>query len=843
MKTNRYFGKNITIIPNMKIFHLLCPLRRSLLLVWFISSISFAQVKKNRTEVVDSNTKLSQTEKIRRSTKISFESNKRAFSDKQKAALQKEKVSLLYKKAKETEDYIYKVVDTASITEGLPYLEDLYQVATTDVFYSKNDFLSARNLATTKLLLKEISKKLQTINKTLLSFQTNVSGRRKALDSLAADSVLYLLPSDTLLYGQYEKSFELVLNDLSPIDNLLNTTIEGLNSIDKRVSSLNDAIHFDIQKIENYQDNLSTTILKKDISLFTSNSKSYKPITETISFSALKAFYVFLFFIENHSGKLILLTLLFLFTYYFFFKLRKRLQFNAEGSVTEKQTEPFQHPLLSALLVNLTIDQLLLGYLPFIISAILWISLSFILLVIQDPGKTFHRSKLHMSIFLIYVLVILNNFLLDPSSAEILFIFISSISSIIFAFIFIKRNKDIYSRFLFVKLSLQLFVILESGAFIALILGRYNFSKILLTTGYSEIIAGLFIYAAYNIGINALNLYSRLFGSQDSKNIFVQLKSLNDSKPWLLKSLMILIWSVLFLRNFYLYFIISEQFYEIIVAKRTLGQYTFSFESVLVFITIIVSSAFLSKVISLIAGSSNSFIGGPIQKKGGIGNFLLLFRLAIIMAGTILAFAASGIPMDRLTIILGSLGIGIGFGLQGIFGNLISGVILAFERPIEIGDQIEVVGKTGRIKEIGIRSSKMVSLDGAEIIIPNNDLISQQLINWTLSNNHRRVELIVGVKYGTELSKAKQLLEEILHSNNTIEKNPAPSVFLNEFNSSSIDFRLLFWSDINNWLVAKSEVILSIDTAFREQGIQIPFPQQDIYIKELPKKDGGESPK
>ncbi|MFZ9388887.1 MAG: mechanosensitive ion channel family protein, partial [Chitinophagaceae bacterium] len=173
---------------------------------------------------------------------------------------------------------------------------------------------------------------------------------------------------------------------------------------------------------------------------------------------------------------------------------------------------------------------------------------------------------------------------------------------------------------------------------------------------------------------------------------------------------------------------------------------------------------------------------------------------------------------------------GIGLGLQGIVGNLFSGIILAFERPFEIGDQIEVDNRRGRVKEMGFRSSRIITFEGSEVIVPNGDLLSHHVINYTLSNNFTRVELMVGVKYGTDLEKTKLVLEEMLRKNIHVRQFPAPQVLLHAFNESSVDVRLLFWTDISIWVELKSEIILAVDKAFREAGIEIPYPQLDIHI-------------
>jgi potassium efflux system protein len=187
--------------------------------------------------------------------------------------------------------------------------------------------------------------------------------------------------------------------------------------------------------------------------------------------------------------------------------------------------------------------------------------------------------------------------------------------------------------------------------------------------------------------------------------------------------------------------------------------------------------------------------------------------------------------MDRVTIIIGALGVGIGFGLQNIVNNLVSGIILAFEKPIQVGDIIQVSGKSGIIKEIGIRASKIDCGDGSELIVPNGDLISQHVVNWTLTDNSRRIELIVGVAYGSDVAKVEGILKDIVNNREDIMKSPKPLVFLHKFSESSVDFRLLFWSaDIGMWLTLKSDVMSNIYSEFTKQGIEIPHPKRDIQV-------------
>jgi small-conductance mechanosensitive channel len=203
----------------------------------------------------------------------------------------------------------------------------------------------------------------------------------------------------------------------------------------------------------------------------------------------------------------------------------------------------------------------------------------------------------------------------------------------------------------------------------------------------------------------------------------------------------------------------------------------------------------------------------------------------IITIGILIAFTSAGIPMDRFTIIISALGVGIGFGLQTLVNNLVSGVIIAFEKPVNLDDIVEVGGQTGQMKSIGIRSSVVTTYDGAEVIIPNGDLLSQHLTNWTMGSAKRRYEISVGVAYGTDLKIAQQVILKVVQAHVLVLKNPEPMIWFTNFNESSIGIAVKYWvPHFNYGNDVKSDLIMGIDVALKENNIVIPFPQQDLHI-------------
>ncbi|MGB7555574.1 MAG: mechanosensitive ion channel domain-containing protein [Candidatus Korobacteraceae bacterium] len=197
------------------------------------------------------------------------------------------------------------------------------------------------------------------------------------------------------------------------------------------------------------------------------------------------------------------------------------------------------------------------------------------------------------------------------------------------------------------------------------------------------------------------------------------------------------------------------------------------------------------------------------------------------------AVNAGGVALNKFTVITGALGVGVGFGLQNIINNFVSGLILQFERPIRVGDVVEIqAGLTGTVTRIGIRASTVQTFQGAEVIIPNATFISSNVTNWTLSEARRRVDLPVGVAYGTDPKVVKDLLERPAVQHPDVLTSPDPAVFFKEFGESALNFELQFWvMQESNVTRVKSEVALEVMRLLAEADIEIPFPQRDLHLR------------
>lgn len=209
-----------------------------------------------------------------------------------------------------------------------------------------------------------------------------------------------------------------------------------------------------------------------------------------------------------------------------------------------------------------------------------------------------------------------------------------------------------------------------------------------------------------------------------------------------------------------------------------------------------------------------------------------IVKYVIIIAGLVSILQTNGIDLSAFGILAGALGVGIGFGLQNITNNFISGLIILFEQPIKVGDRIEVGDISGDVIKISARSTTIVTNDNISVIVPNSQFIDSQVINWSHNDRNIRFNFPVGVSYNEDPEKVKAILIEVAKANEGVLASPSPDVLFDDFADSSLNFYLRVWTSeyINKPKVLKSQLYYEIFRRFKEEGIEIPFPQRDIHI-------------
>jgi small-conductance mechanosensitive channel len=294
---------------------------------------------------------------------------------------------------------------------------------------------------------------------------------------------------------------------------------------------------------------------------------------------------------------------------------------------------------------------------------------------------------------------------------------------------------------------------------------------------------------------------------------------------------------------------ISDQFQAFI---EFLGTTIFSVQSTSVTIGSILIFSFLILFFVFFAKLVSSLFYRRILKHVNMdeGIRYTLQRITnytILILGFFFSFQFIGIDLSGLAVIFGLLSVGIGFGLQNLTSNFISGIILLFERPISVGDRVIVSDIEGDVKEINIRSTRITSLNNISIIVPNSDFISGHVVNYSYGDKRIRIEVEVGVSYNSDLDLVLEILKSIALEHKDVLKTPEPIVILNNFGDSSWDMILRCWiPDPYRHPIIKSEIRCEIVRKFRKHGIEIPFPQRDLHLRSplpLPLNNGNKSDK
>jgi potassium-dependent mechanosensitive channel len=241
----------------------------------------------------------------------------------------------------------------------------------------------------------------------------------------------------------------------------------------------------------------------------------------------------------------------------------------------------------------------------------------------------------------------------------------------------------------------------------------------------------------------------------------------------------------------------------------------------------------------LLSGLSRTLVTADVERRqeGDRGLAESINRLVhyfILTVGVLAALAVLGVELQNFAIVAGALGIGVGFGLQNVVNNFASGLILLFERPVRVGDTVVVDDVWGTIQKIGLRSTVMVTFDQSEMIVPNADLVSEKVTNWTLSSPTARIILPVGVAYGSSISEVVGILVDSAFAHDAVLTEPPPEGLFIGFGDSSLDFELRVWvGNIRQRLQVRSVVLTEVERRLAEAGIEIPFPQRDLHLRSV----------
>ena len=807
--------------------------RLFLLAICSMNCIALYAQQKDTTKLI--NTKLlppTFVEKMQRFAKEASKESNSEFEADKAAIVQASTFDEITKLVQKSKTYLKTGVDTIGTRKELTQIQKDYLIAGDGVFTNPGTAQTFRNLTATGKILAELLKKAETRRIQLNTYRHELNRFRYQIDSLLSVPELFKFSSDSITLFRYIQKIAVVNYETHPVDSSLKQAANNIQSLLNEVNLVAFKLEGSLEEIELYQQRLAAQIYNKEFGSIWEKQTYYRPFAEILHFSKIKGLLTLSFYAEHHINLLIILLLLAAISYTYLRSLKsiyisqKLLNNDLDGQLV------LRHPSLSAILLVLNIFQFIFLSPPFILNVIIW-TISCICLTIIFKN---YISRFWMGVWLTMVLLFLiaavDNLILQSSRIERWLILVIALAGVLAGIVTLIKGRKHELKEKWITYAIGLMVLLELVAVIANVFGRYNFAKTLFISGFlNVVIAILFLWTVRLINEGLYLAYS-VYSGQDKKLFYLNFERVGVKAPALFYLLLMLGWLVLFGRNFPAYEYFTKPFKAFFGQERTLGDYTFNINNLLLFVVIMAVAVMVSKVVSYFAADKHLAGNRDDKQSGhGIGSWILLVRISILGIGLFLAIAAAGIPIDRITIVLGALGVGIGFGLQTLVNNLVSGLIIAFEKPVNVGDVVDVDGQAGVMKSIGFRSSVISTWDGADVVMPNGDLLNSHLVNWSLGGGRKRMTLSIGIAYGADLEKCRQLLAQILDSQERIIKNPQPVVQYEQFGDSAIQIKIYFWTKhLRDAAATKSELIIAITNAFNENGISIPYAQQEVYV-------------
>ncbi len=493
-----------------------------------------------------------------------------------------------------------------------------------------------------------------------------------------------------------------------------------------------------------------------------------------------------------------------------------------------------RHPIASSLGVGLLISSFFYNsFVPTVaeIHVIIILAATTYLL----PRLTTKYFNVFLSLlFLVYIITVFEPYLLAQSFLYRILLLLNTIlfiAALINGRIATMKKPEFFPYLRgFFKILAPIFVLFLVVAVIANIVGMVHLSDFLLEGILSSTIIGIIVYLSVKIITSIFVVLVQLVNSYNTQAFPALVKVAQKRLKPILFFIGLFVWLLFTIKGFELNEYLLEKINEILLIKWEVGDLTISVGGVLSFTVIFIVAILLAKLAAAIFQDEWLI---NVLPRGAAPAVSLMLRIFIIAIGFYASLSAAGVPINQLGFIIGALGVGIGFGLQNIVANFIAGLILAFERPINLGDTIEVDMEMGVVTSIGVRSSNIKTYSGAEAIIPNGDLISKKVINWTLTDRDRRSKILMKTSGNADPEKVIKLFNRIATEDPRIFKKSAPTTHFYGFNiEGNLDFGLYYWTTFNDAWSSKADISLRLYTELKKEGIQAALPVRRIISEE-----------
>lgn len=389
-----------------------------------------------------------------------------------------------------------------------------------------------------------------------------------------------------------------------------------------------------------------------------------------------------------------------------------------------------------------------------------------------------------------------------------------------------------FTLYSYIKRAIPFAVAVLGFAFVANVFGFASLSFLIGNGLLRACYAAILIYTLVQILSSGIAFLLRVrpfssLGAVKSNRVKIRLTATRGIK-WM----GIALWAIVVMRAFSLQDVAYETANAIVGYTVHIGEISFTIGDVLFFVATIWIAVLMSRFIRFVL-QEDIF---PRMDLGSGASFAIssVVHYLLLISGFLIAIAAVGFELSRFAIVAGAIGLGLGFGLQTIINNFVSGLILLFEQPIKVGDTVQIGQHTGSLMRIGLRASVVRKVDGSDVIVPNSKLVSDEVINWTMLDDRRRIDIPVGVAYGTDPKLVSDVMVSVTRDVEDILSDPSPRALFLGMGDSSLDFELRFWTaESGSWVALRSDIVTKLYNALVEAGVEIPYPQQELTVKAI----------
>ncbi|WP_420153883.1 mechanosensitive ion channel domain-containing protein [Siphonobacter sp.] len=715
-----------------------------------------------------------------------------------------------------------KEYGVSRIREGLEEAEASINPIKADLATSGST-LHAKDLQSYSLILKDAQTRLTTWQNSLSKASNDLQKRANQVIGLSQDSLLTVTETDvaqkqlytaqlTELKIRLQRSGERTTAKLDTISRLL----ANVSALSLTVTDLQNQVQEQLRTSgENVYSKESPYLWEAPNRVDRTNverivSSSYQGQKKILSYFLNSAW-------DNRVLLLLTAAAFFIWVYSNFKKARKLELRQKLGDLKFQHITPV--PILATLIVLFNLPPLFEPDSPSLYIELTQFCLLVCLTIsLRSIVKGEDRKHWLMLVGLYMTLIIVNTLLNDSLYLRLGLLVLNG-TFLYLGMLIYRKLKQTPVKERLIKPVVILYLVLNALAIILNIFGRVSLAKVYSMTAVIGLIQMVGLDVFIQILSDALELQIKL--SSCSEGIFSRV-SIPRSRAAFRRAMTvvaIILWVLVFFINLGVAGGVFALLQQILTKTRTFGSVTFTLGNILLFGVIVYVANLLQKHIGVLFGESSVTFDNKTERKS---SKLVLIRLVILILGILMAITASGIPMDRLTVVLGALSVGIGLGMQNIVNNFVSGIILIFEKPFQIGDYVELADKKGKVQDIGIRSSKMLTPQGSVVVIPNGDLLSGRLVNWTLSNSYLKTELTFKVNADADLEKVTKIVETEIGKLNDSLKNIPPEVLVNAIAADSIELKVLAW--VTNIYVEanfKSQLLTRLMVRFKEAEIKV----------------------